>query len=423
MVASELLEAGRAIGMGYVTPDRTVLIAGTERAFTTKEKLAPGDGRYSDENLLRAARERSRELRRFPFRELAAAAGASLNAVLLGAMAGCEKMPLVPDQLKTGIIQEEKAVTENLRGFEAGLRAMDGSAPSQGGVGASETPAHPVLASGRIAPRVRTAFHQRIEKAFPLPVQSLIQQGLARTIAYQDSTYGGLYLDRLEAIQNAPQEVLETVARHLAQWMTYEDVIRVAQLKIQPERYHRLRLELAAGKEEPVRVTEFLMPGMEEICDLMPGGIARPMLSLAARWKWLGKKRWRIHLRSDTLSGFLKLRILAALRPWRRLSSRFRREESAINQWLEDLRQALELDPGLALNIARSADLIRGYGETHARGRRHYSRIQNSLVGPALAGQTPPAKSAEAIGYVHSKVQITDSEADIELVFQEVGNR
>ena len=45
MVASEFLEAGRAIGGGFVTPDRTTLIASTHRVFTTDEKIEMADGR------------------------------------------------------------------------------------------------------------------------------------------------------------------------------------------------------------------------------------------------------------------------------------------------------------------------------------------------------------------------------------------
>jgi indolepyruvate ferredoxin oxidoreductase beta subunit len=39
MVASELLEAGRAMQNGYVTPDRTTLIASTHRIYATVEPM------------------------------------------------------------------------------------------------------------------------------------------------------------------------------------------------------------------------------------------------------------------------------------------------------------------------------------------------------------------------------------------------
>ena len=44
VMASELMEAGRSVLRGLVTPDRTILIASTHRAFAVVEKQAPGDG-------------------------------------------------------------------------------------------------------------------------------------------------------------------------------------------------------------------------------------------------------------------------------------------------------------------------------------------------------------------------------------------
>ena len=44
VIAAELMEAGRAIQRGLVSPDRTTLIASTHRALGILEKTAPGDG-------------------------------------------------------------------------------------------------------------------------------------------------------------------------------------------------------------------------------------------------------------------------------------------------------------------------------------------------------------------------------------------
>ena len=45
VIASELMEAGRAVQRGLVTPDRTTLIASTHRVYSMTEKIAMGDGR------------------------------------------------------------------------------------------------------------------------------------------------------------------------------------------------------------------------------------------------------------------------------------------------------------------------------------------------------------------------------------------
>jgi len=57
MVASELIEAGRAMQNGFVTRDRTTLIASTHRVYTVAEKMQMGDGRFDSAVVLKAARE------------------------------------------------------------------------------------------------------------------------------------------------------------------------------------------------------------------------------------------------------------------------------------------------------------------------------------------------------------------------------
>ena len=47
MIASELLEAARAMQNGFVTPDRTTLIASSHRAFAVIEKSKPGTGAHA----------------------------------------------------------------------------------------------------------------------------------------------------------------------------------------------------------------------------------------------------------------------------------------------------------------------------------------------------------------------------------------
>src|SRR5580692_7579716 len=56
VLASELMEAGRAIQRGLVTPDRTTLIASTNRVYSMTEKTAIGDGQVDAQTLLDAGR-------------------------------------------------------------------------------------------------------------------------------------------------------------------------------------------------------------------------------------------------------------------------------------------------------------------------------------------------------------------------------
>src|ERR1700674_66467 len=52
VIASELMEAGRAVQRGLVTPDRTTLIASTHRVYSMTEKTVIADGQVDSGKLL-----------------------------------------------------------------------------------------------------------------------------------------------------------------------------------------------------------------------------------------------------------------------------------------------------------------------------------------------------------------------------------
>src|SRR4029078_9156553 len=60
-LATELLEAGRMIFNGFVTPDRTTLVASSRRVLAIAERAAMGDGSFDLGRLLRAVKERSKQ--------------------------------------------------------------------------------------------------------------------------------------------------------------------------------------------------------------------------------------------------------------------------------------------------------------------------------------------------------------------------
>ena len=71
VVASELVEAGRAMQRGLVTPDRTTLIASTHRAYTVSEKSNLTDGRVDSSAIIDEARRQARRFVAFDMAELA----------------------------------------------------------------------------------------------------------------------------------------------------------------------------------------------------------------------------------------------------------------------------------------------------------------------------------------------------------------
>ena len=103
-----------------------------------------------------------------------------------------------------------------------------------------------------------------------------------------------------------------------------------------------------------------------------------------------------MQVKTTSVSGFLMLRSLAWLRPWRRMSARYSDEQALIERWLGAIRGAVP-QPALALEIALCGRLIKGYGETHRRGKDNFLRIMDTLVeSDAVAGVAARATAIRA---------------------------
>jgi len=391
MVASEFLEAGRAIAGGFVTPDRTTLIASTHRVFTTDEKIEMADGRVDLGRLFKAAKEQSARAILFDAEQCARDNRSVLNAVLLGAVAGCGALPIEPADFEAGIAAEGKAVESNLAGFRAGLAAVR----EESQVAAAQERKRP-------SPRVDAAAVEARIADFPEAARDVLGHGVRRLVDYQDARYAALYLDRLEPFRAGDPTVLRETARHLAVRLSFEDIIRVAQAKTRPERLARILQEAGAFKGEPVVITEFFKPGIRELADVLPPAPARRLLAWAERSGRLDKTYLGMEVKTSTVSGFLRVWLLARLRRYRRLTHRFAEEQRAIDAWLDLVRRSATLDRQLALEVAECARLIKGYGDTHRRGTHNFARIVDAVVAPALARGAADGGAAKAVAKARS---------------------
>ncbi|MDI1285857.1 MAG: indolepyruvate oxidoreductase subunit beta family protein [Reyranella sp.] len=392
-LATELLEAGRMIFNGFITPDRTTLIASTHRVLAIGERMAMGDGSFDVGRLLRAVKERSKEQILFDMDQAAEESGGVINAVLLGALAGSGRLPIPDAAFEAAIRHAGKSIDTNLAAFAFGRGHARGE-----------------LEQAVREHRKRQAAGQCVEdllerarRTFPATSLDMVEEGARRLAAYQDRAYAALYLDRLDAVQAlGSAELLRETARHLAVRMSFEDVIRVAQAKTSAERLVRVRGEVHAKEHEPLEITEHFKPGIEEIAAILPPGLARRLIAWAERpdrqgRARLGKVYFSMHVRTTTVWGFARLRFLASLRWWRPRTFRFVEEQAEIDRWLASIRAAAPLSTDLAREIAESARLIKGYGDTYKRGLHNYHRIADEVIAPALAGRMTPRAAADAV--------------------------
>ena len=123
MVASELLEAARAMQNGFITPDRTTLIASTHRIYTVAEKMQMGDGRFDDAVVVKAAHALAKRAVLFDMQTQAQTAGTVISAVMFGALAGSGALPLSRGDCEAAIRAGGKGAEASLKGFAAGFDA------------------------------------------------------------------------------------------------------------------------------------------------------------------------------------------------------------------------------------------------------------------------------------------------------------
>ena len=243
----------------------------------------------------------------------------------------------------------------------------------------------------------------RINSEFPEPCQKILIEGVARLTAYQDISYAETYLTRLSKVLTIENTVggdgtiTAETGRQLALRMSYEDVIRVAQLKSAGDRLDRIREEVGAKADEPVVVVDYLKPGIDELCSVLPAKLGRSLMLLAERRGWRDRSNFGLHLKSTTVTGHLRLRFLTGLRRWRRGTYRYSEEQNSIDAWLEDVKAALALSRPLAIETVECARLIKGYGETHRRGSKNFSLIREQVVASALNGTMPIDIATDAL--------------------------
>jgi indolepyruvate ferredoxin oxidoreductase, beta subunit len=388
MVASELLEAARAIQAGFVTPERTALITSSARVFTVDEKAAMTDGRLDPDRLSELARTSSRRLIMADYAGAAAEANSVLNAVLLGALASARVLPIALEDYRNAICRQGKFVDNNLRGFAAGLASVK---EAQDAI----PPANSAAVSRVAAGAGEAAFAEGTLKAFPSEAHGVLKLALARLIDYQDEAYARLYLERVSrflARCGGDGPFIRELARHLALRMSVEDVIRVAQLKLRRARLDRLSHEACARAGDIIEVTEYLKPGPEEVLGLLPPRFGGWLLARVRR-----DRSWPLKVRSTRFSGFLRLRALAALRGWRPRTLKFAEEAAWVEAWLDLVARSYALDPAAAREVVATAGLVKGYAETYKRGRANWRKIATAVIEPALAGRLAGVGFADAV--------------------------
>ena len=447
VIASELMEAGRALQRGFCTPDRTTLIASTNRVYAITEKIALGDGRVDEESLIGSARAGSKRLIATDFSALAAQAGSVISSSLFGALAGSGALPIPRESFEEALRRSGKAVERSLKAFGLGFDAAEIAAREEADLAAAaagqpsglgpvrvtigrrrpKSPEeeaaeaaekrHRELATADPRQLVGPAIADRMPRvaAFAEPARSMVVHGCVRTAVYQGPAYTDLFLDRAERVipfdagrgEEDPAVLSVEVARHVALWMSYQDTVHVALQKLRKRRIEGVRVEAKADSGQLTQVREFLHPQVDEITDTLPTGLGRALSRSKLFAKVVGKvTRDGMIVNTTSVFGFSMLWFMASMRPMRPRSLRYGREQEAIDAWLDRIVRVAPGDYELACEIAKCAAVLKGYGATHAHGSESFAILMGAADelaaggggGAGASGASGAAASAASAG-------------------------
>ncbi len=212
----------------------------------------------------------------------------------------------------------------------------------------------------------------------PESVVAAASDAIHLMIEYQGTAYARLYVERLARFigkRGVDDAMLLRIAQLMAMRMSYEDAIRIAQLKL---------LELEAYPDTP-RADDVRKLRLDEMVEALPTIVAEPLLDVLDWFGWV-HKRVSIHFSTANRFSIRRLKIEASLRRWRRYSIRYSKERQWVERWLHMIDRALTRQPQAASVIAETATMVQGYGDAYRYGLADWHAIIDGLVKPTFDG-------------------------------------
>lgn len=248
----------------------------------------------------------------------------------------------------------------------------------------------------------------------PDAVAPVVSDAIHMLIDYQGNAYATLYVTRLRRFvgrRDVNDAMLGEIARLMAMRMSYQDPIRVAQLKL-------AELEAGGAPSHDVRRFRF-----DELIGALPAVVAEPVLDT---FEWLGwEVRRRVPIRFSTRSrwGIRRLKIEAGLRRWRLFSVRYAKERVWVERWLHMIDRSLTKQPRAASAIVQTATVVQGYGDAYRQGLADWHAIIDGLAKPTFDGVLPLPDLAAAVAEARAAVTPDPRQAVLKRTIAEIRAR
>jgi hypothetical protein len=218
-----------------------------------------------------------------------------------------------------------------------------------------------------------------LPEGLPEPAMAVASEAIHLLVDYQGPSYARLYVERLRRFigkKGVNDAMLTDIARLMATRMSYEDPIRIAQLKL---------AELHGQGGTSAGSVEVKKLRIDELIGALPAVFAEYILDAL---EWLGWARKSVSIRFSTKSrlGIRRLKLEAGLRRWRLFSVRYAKERVWVERWLHMVDRSLTKQPQAAPAIVQTATMIQGYGEVYRQGMADWNAIIDGLAKPTFDG-------------------------------------
>jgi len=373
VIASELLEAARVLEKGYINPDSTTLITSSSRIYTNLEKSHLADGRFNEEKILNACKNMSKNFVCLDLNMMAVDHSTIVSATMFGALASSGVLPWKKN-ICENVFQDNIFGKNSLSGFNFAYKQVQANS-----INYSKDTKSTKLNKKNII----NIDDGLLSNEF----LNIINIGKERCADYQNNKYSEVFIERVEKLisvinKEDPKElsIAENIVRRLALWMTYEDIPRVAQLKIKPDRFVKIKNEINIKSNQILLVQDIFKPGINEIAAMLPYKIGKWFIrykNIMSRLPLIGKG---MKINSLTISGFIILKFLSSFRYIRTISLRYKEEQKNIDIWINNIILSLNKSISFTEGLADMPKILKGYGDTWDRGIKKYNKINDALI-------------------------------------------
>ncbi len=215
----------------------------------------------------------------------------------------------------------------------------------------------------------------------PDAVTPIALEAVHRLTDYQGASYAQLYLDRLKRFvgrRNVDDVLFGDIARLMAARMSYEDPIRMAQLKL-------AEVDIRRDRPQDTFADDVRRLRLDEMVSSLPGTIADPAL---VGLEWAGWLHMPVIRRFSTASrwSIRRLKLEASLRRWRLHSVRYAKERAWVERWLHMIDRSLTKQPEAVSAMVQTATMVQGYGASYRQGLADWHLIIDGLAKPTFDG-------------------------------------